>query len=142
VPSPTADRAAEDCVEAMVRALGARPVRMDAGLHDRVMAYVSHVPQIVASALMASAGRTLGDAGLAVAGRAFHEMTRLASSPSDLWSDILRTNADCIAAALEELAATLPAGEPDLRDSRPMATLFDDARAWRERLVAVAAGEP
>jgi prephenate dehydrogenase len=140
VPSATSDRAAEETVEALADALGAETIRMDATEHDRVMAYVSHVPQIVSSLLMARAGRALGDGGLRAAGRAFHEMTRLASSPAGIWGDILRTNADYIAAALDEIREMLPAGEADLRDSSGIAALFDEARAWRTRLVAASAG--
>ncbi len=72
------------------------------------MAYVSHLPQLLATALMNVAYDAVGDEGLAAAGPAFAEMTRLASSPSDLWQGILMQNADFTAEAVERFIACLP----------------------------------
>jgi prephenate dehydrogenase len=90
---PGGDRAALRTVEALVRATGARPVQMDAGEHDRVLAYLSHLPQLAAWALL---GAARGDAAarrrLALAGPGFRDMTRLARSPRALWREILAEN--------------------------------------------------
>ena len=123
-------------LETFVRGLGARPAIMNADVHDRVMAYVSHVPQLLAVALMNAAGRELGDAALSVAGRAFREMTRLAESPEDLWRGIAGANADFIAEALDALARELPAPGASLADGAWTRTAFPSAHAWRERLNA------
>jgi prephenate dehydrogenase len=135
VADVTCDADAYAQVESVVRALGARPVRIGADAHDRAMAYVSHLPQLVSTGLMAAAGRAVGDAGLRVAGPGFTEVTRLASSGADVWADILATNADCIADALGALVASLPAGDRDLRDPRWVSAMFEQAQGWRERLV-------
>jgi len=105
---------------------------VDAVEHDRTMAYISHVPQLVAVALMSAAGEACGDAGLGVAGRAFREMTRLASSPHDLWRGILATNADFIAEALAAFERKLPPGAA--LSSGSIDSAFAEAQKWRARL--------
>ena len=115
--------------------LGARPMFVEAAWHDRTMAYVSHVPQLLAVALMNAAGETCGERGLAASGRAFREATRLASSPPDLWAGILRTNADYVREALDAIAAQLPRGTA-LVDADRIREAFAQARDWRSRLLA------
>lgn len=123
-------------LEAFVRGLGARPAIMDPVMHDRLMAYVSHVPQILAVALMNAAGREMSDAALAVAGRGFREMTRLAESPEALWRGILASNHDFIAEALTTLARELPAPGAALADGTWARHAFPSAHEWRARLNA------
>jgi prephenate dehydrogenase len=118
---------------AFVTLLGAVPAFVDADLHDRTMAYVSHVPQLLAVALMNAAGESCGEAGLASAGRAFREMTRLAASPGDLWQGILRTNEDNVAEALAAVVAQLPSSAA-LHDADRLRADFDRARYWRARV--------
>lgn len=115
--------------------LGAVPAFVDAAWHDRTMAYVSHVPQLLAVALMRTAGASCGDEGLAASGRAFREMTRLASSPPELWRGILRTNADNVAEALRSLVDRLSDERP-LTDGALLESAFAEASAWRRRLDA------
>jgi prephenate dehydrogenase len=100
-------------LEEFARALGAVTSWMPADLHDRTVAYVSHLPQIVASALMNAADAAVHTTGPNVAGNAFAEMTRLASSPADMWQGICAENADFVAEALRTFLAQLPQG-PDL----------------------------
>lgn len=80
-------------VRALVRAAGARPITTDAATHDRVMAFLSHLPQVVAWALLAAArGDAVAGRHLRRAGPGFRDMTRLARSPRPLWRDILQAN--------------------------------------------------
>jgi prephenate dehydrogenase len=95
-------------LEAFVRALGAVSRWMPAELHDRTVAYVSHLPQVVAAALMNAAERAVADTGPFVAGNAFAEMTRLASSPPEMWQGICAENADFVAEALRSFLEQLP----------------------------------
>ena len=120
-------------VEQWVTGLGAAPRTVDAVSHDRTMAYASHLPQLLASSLMATAGSTLGADGLSVSGTALREMTRLASSPPDVWRGILTTNADYISEALAAFTATLPATAP-LDVVKWIDEVFRQARVWRDRL--------
>jgi prephenate dehydrogenase len=91
-------------VERLVTATGARIVHMAADEHDRAVALTSHVPQLLASALVVMAER--GEAEPA-AGPAFENATRVAGGPEAMWRDIFHTNADEIAAALRELGGDL-----------------------------------
>jgi prephenate dehydrogenase/chorismate mutase len=100
--------AAGERLERFVAGLGALPRWIDAEPHDRAMAFVSHLPQLVAVALMNAATTGAGDAGLAMAGPAFGEMTRTASSPAAMWQDILSSNSDFVTRALAEFIACLP----------------------------------
>jgi prephenate dehydrogenase len=97
-PAPATAPAALDAVVGLVVATGATPVMLGAHEHDTILATVSHVPQLVASALAATlAGRA--DAAT-LAGPGFRDTTRLADSPARLWADIVPANASAVAAAL------------------------------------------
>lgn len=111
--------------------LGARPSWTDAVTHDRVMAHVSHAPQVVSTALMAASGEAVGADGVAWSGQGFADMTRLASSSSDVWHGILETNADFIADALTGIAAKLPTSSQALMDAPTVRALFDRARTLK-----------
>jgi prephenate dehydrogenase len=128
-----ADEGAVQRVEALARGLGARPRRLDADTHDRLMAYVSHLPQILATALMTTAGHAVGAEGLAAAGPGFADMTRLASSPAELWRGIIASNADFIAEALLALVASLPASASACEDAGRVEALFRAANEWAAR---------
>ena len=121
-------------VEALARGLGARPQRMAADEHDRVMAFVSHLPQITASVLMEVAGREVESRGLALAGGGLTDTTRLASSAASVWRDICTTNADAIGLALEALDARIAEVRRSLAAGEDVGALFDDAARWRDVL--------
>ena len=87
-------------VRGLVRAAGARPEIVDPGRHDRAVAALSHLPQLVAWALVGTS-RGLGADERRLAGPAFAQMTRLARSPWPLWREILGANSDEVSAALD-----------------------------------------
>jgi prephenate dehydrogenase len=91
-------------VAELARAAGADPVVIGAEAHDRAMAYVSHVPQLVASALYGVAAEA---GALEAAGQGFRDMTRIAGGPPAIWRDILDGNTDGIAQALADLLEPL-----------------------------------
>jgi prephenate dehydrogenase len=105
-------------LEAWIGKIGDKLVRLDPAEHDRRMALVSHLPQLISTALAS----LIGDAPetARVAGPSAAALTRLALSPYDIWRDIFSTNAAAIDGALgafiarlEELRAALrepPAG--------------------------------
>jgi prephenate dehydrogenase len=99
-----------------VRAIGARPLFLGAEEHDRVVAYVSHLPQVASTALAAMlAGRGDQPTLEQAAGPGLVDSTRLALSPFDIWRDILATNAAAIQEALGayiEVLSELRAGIP------------------------------
>ena len=135
--TPDGDESA-DAVERLSRfvtGLGARPSVLSAEDHDRVMAYVSHLPQLAASALMEAVGATAGVEGLRMAGRGLVDTTRLASSPADVWRDICLTNADAIGDALDCLIARLTQLRGDLRHGDAIEAIFAAAAKWRAELM-------
>jgi prephenate dehydrogenase len=116
---------------AFTRALGAEPRVMTADVHDHLLAFLSHLPQLTASALMQVVGEAVGRDGLALSGRGLVDTTRLASSPSDIWKDIGATNGDEIARALDTLIAVLADLRQDLERGDRLGEVFDAARRWR-----------
>jgi len=118
-----------------VTGLGAKPSIMPADEHDRVMAFVSHLPQLAASALMDAVGSTAHSEGLRMAGRGLVDTTRLASSPADVWRDICLTNADSIEKALDCLIQRLTQLRGDLRRGDAVEAVFSAAAKWRAELM-------
>ena len=114
-----------------VQALGAVPRVMGVQAHDRLLAFLSHLPQLTASALMQVVGESVGQEGLLLAGRGLADTTRLASSPPEIWKDIAATNADEIGPALDALIALLQDLRRDLPDGNTLADVFADAARWR-----------
>jgi prephenate dehydrogenase len=93
----------------LAESLLAIPITLDPEEHDRVMAMVSHLPQLISVALMQAA--RAGDAEHAMldklAGRGFLDMTRLAASDYGIWKGILETNQEAIRAAVDRFNRSL-----------------------------------
>jgi prephenate dehydrogenase len=135
--TPTSEGDPGDAVEKLstfIRALGAEPRLMDVATHDRLLAFLSHLPQLTASALMGVVGEAVGPDGLALSGKGLADTTRLASSPADIWRDIAATNADQIGPALDALIAVLQDLRRDLPNGDTLADVFTDAARWRSTL--------
>lgn len=109
--TPTADLAV---VEQLALDLGATPVEMTPEDHDRSVALVSHVPQLVASLL---AGRFVDapDGSLRLAGQGVRDTTRIAASAPELWVQILGANAAPVVDVLDALAGDLSSVADALR---------------------------
>lgn len=93
----------------LVESLRAVPITIDPEEHDRIMAMVSHLPQLISVALMDSALAGDAEHGMLekMAGRGFLDMTRLAASNYGMWKGILETNAEAIGAAIDRFRRTL-----------------------------------
>jgi prephenate dehydrogenase len=115
--------------------VGARPITMKADEHDRVMAFISHLPQLASSALMDVVGHAASMDGLGLSGRGLTDSTRLASSPASVWRGVCASNADNIGVALDALIAKLQALRADLEDGATVETIFDEAARWRAELM-------
>ena len=100
-----------------IAAMGARIINIDAGRHDEMVAWVSHLPQFTATALSALLEDEVGDATELrdVGGRALREMTRLGASPFSMWRDIAHTNTAAIERALFALEQRLAHLRENLR---------------------------
>jgi len=135
--TPVAGKKDDEAVErlgAFVSALGAVPKTMDPTGHDRLMAYLSHLPQLTVSALMQVVGERTGSEGLALAGRGLHDTTRLASSPATPWRDVTATNVEALTGAIDELTAVLQRLKNDLRVGEELQRVFDLAGEWKRIL--------
>ncbi|MEN3339765.1 MAG: prephenate dehydrogenase [Acidobacteriota bacterium] len=132
--SPAAEDAATRLTP-LIEAVGAHVRIMAPDAHDALVAYLSHLPQLAASALMHVVGEHAGADGLALAGRGLRDTTRLASSPADIWRDIAASNQDNIARAIDELVAILLRMKPT-STSPPQALdrTFDSAAEWKRVL--------
>ncbi|HEY1272796.1 MAG TPA: prephenate dehydrogenase/arogenate dehydrogenase family protein, partial [Terriglobales bacterium] len=111
-----------------VERIGARVASMDAAKHDELCAWISHLPQMISTALAASLVDEFGERAplLAAGGRALREMTRISSSPYSMWRDIALTNKKNIAAALQRLEQRLAHIRENL-DTRQLAEEFERA---------------
>ncbi len=123
--SPDAVRRAVKFVEA----LGARPVVLsDHGEeHDRLMAAVSHLPQVAASALMAVVARAVGEQNLQWAGKGLRDTTRLAASRPEMWQSIIATNSAELKPLLKYYATELSLLADQLEDPDAIKQLFEEA---------------
>ncbi|HLI76670.1 MAG TPA: prephenate dehydrogenase/arogenate dehydrogenase family protein [Acidobacteriaceae bacterium] len=118
--------------------LGAHTHDIDADEHDRLCAWVSHLPQMLSTALAAlledsfaadPRGREIMDA---IGGRALRETTRLGASPYSMWRDIALTNTDPIAATLHALEQKLAHLRENLRTPE-LREEFTQANRFRSR---------
>ena len=102
-PDDGTDAEAVSRLEDWVAGVGARPVRMPADRHDRLVAFVSHLPQVASTALMSLAATEEADEPeiLLLAAGGFRDLTRLAASDAALWSSILLANGERIAEAID-----------------------------------------
>lgn len=135
-PSPAPRDLAEDAPEAlwMVEAVGARPVVLDAARHDLVAATISHLPQLLAVALVETAAET-GDDALGLAAGGFRDMTRIAGSPFSMWNPILRDNRDAVAHVLGAFVDRVGAlRQSVLDDPAALAVTFERAGTTRAAL--------
>ncbi|HKX00410.1 MAG TPA: prephenate dehydrogenase/arogenate dehydrogenase family protein [Bryobacteraceae bacterium] len=107
--------------------IGAAPVVLTAEEHDRIVAFTSHLPQLVSTALAATVAEQAGDR-LAVAGPGLADTTRLALSPYELWRDILATNSQRIEEALTAYITKLEHLRDNLR-TRQIESEFEIAAA-------------
>ena len=132
---PESSLQALDRLSRLVVGLGARPSTLTPADHDRLMAFLSHLPQVTVSALMDVVGNAVSEKGLSLAGQGLLDTTRLASSPASVWEDICATNADVIGPALDALIARLSEIRNNLREEKAVDTLFDNAARWRAALM-------
>ncbi|RMG90592.1 MAG: prephenate dehydrogenase/arogenate dehydrogenase family protein [Zetaproteobacteria bacterium] len=125
-------------IEQLWAACGARVVCMDAGLHDELLAGVSHLPHLAAYALVNAVRRSTPahceHDPFAFAAGGFRDFTRIASSSPEMWRDIVLANADALVPKIDalqrelsELSAAIKA-----RDGRLLLERFSAAKAARD----------
>ncbi len=126
-------------VEAAWQACGARVSRMDAAEHDAVLAAVSHLPHLLAYALVHEVAERADSAQLfGFAAGGFRDFTRIASSHPEMWRDICVANRDRLLDELDRYLAKLKSVRPlvESGDGAALEKLFAEARAARQRWLA------
>ena len=112
-----------------VSGLGAKPRTIRAETHDRLLATVSHLPHVLANLLVAEAESTLVEEGepLPATGPSFRDATRVAGSPSSIWTDIYLANSDALIERIDGISRRLAA----VRDLLAAADA-DGITAWND----------
>ena len=113
-PSERTDPARVAQVAHLVELLGGLPLLTTPEAHDRAVAITSHTPQVVAS-LVAAGLAPLDAADARLSGQGLRDVTRLAASDPDLWTEILTSNAEPVADALDGLIDRLATVRDGLR---------------------------
>jgi prephenate dehydrogenase len=127
--TPTSRTDPEDYreVAGFVRELGAVPTAVDPEKHDLLMAALSHLPHLMAAALLKVASDISPEA-LSFAGPSFRDLTRVGASNPALWSDILAENAPALGEALGAFAGAMAQLGSEIKDRESMEGRFRQAR--------------
>lgn len=122
-----------------VNGLGAKAQALDAETHDRLLADISHLPHVLANALVSQAAQTIHspDGSVTVIGPSFRDATRVAGANTAIWKDIYLSNRDALADSLESVIGRLGEFRDALRagDDAAVSRLNDQARADRQELL-------
>tara|TARA_A100001391_G_scaffold188980_1_gene160043 strand:+ start:563 stop:2296 length:1734 start_codon:yes stop_codon:yes gene_type:complete len=137
-PMPDTDPAALSLVETLWQTCGAEVLRMDVTEHDKVLAATSHLPHLLAYALV----DTLSQQGTSeeifrYAAGGFRDFTRIASSDPQMWHDIFISNADAISVILKDFEAEIGELKQALKmgDSNKVMTILQRAKLSRDKFL-------
>jgi prephenate dehydrogenase len=131
-PTPRSDPAAVKTIETFWKTLGSNLTRRSPHEHDRMLAEVSHLPHVLAAALMGIPDQ----AALKLCGKGFLDTTRIAAGDGALWRDILLDNGPNLLTSLSKLRRELQTVERLIKDNDGAALRrwLDDRRRKRESL--------
>jgi len=137
-PTPVSQGVLFDRLHGVLAGIGARPQAIDAETHDREMAAISHLPHVLANALVTAASRSLpgGDRPPEV-GRSFRDATRVAGANPSIWADIFASNSEAVAAEVEDVAALLGEAAHLIRtgDREAIAAWQESVRSQRRAIL-------
>lgn len=136
-PTPQTDAGALQQVERLWQAVGARVERLSPADHDRIFAAVSHLPHVLAFALVDMIARSPdASACFAHAGAGFRDFTRIAASSPEMWRDVCLANAEMLRARISSFRAQLAVLDSaiDSRDGKALLALFETAAHVRRGL--------
>jgi prephenate dehydrogenase len=126
-PTGETDPAAYREVASFVQDLGATPTAVDPDKHDLLMATLSHLPHLMAVALLRVASDISPEA-LSFAGQSFRDLTRVGASNPDLWADILAENREALGEALGAFAGAMAQIGSEVSNRESIERRFQDAR--------------
>jgi len=126
-------------LSSLLHTIGARVLFLSASDHDKIAATISHLPQLVAVAMMNMAGKknNAHPGYLQLAAGGFRDITRIASSPYEMWRDILSSNAHEIRKIMHEFSILLAQFEKDLSlpsQRKKFAQRFTKAKTFRDAI--------
>jgi prephenate dehydrogenase len=116
---PDRSRAALATIRSLVLLLGGNPIITDPRHHDAAVARLSHLPQLLALAVVTVAARDIGPRGLRMAGPAFYGLARLAGSPGSIWKGVLSSNRREVSRSVSALIRELRIMRNDLARGVP-----------------------
>ena len=133
-PTSMTEESSIDLAKELVEALGATAYIMSAPAHDSLLARISHLPQITSTAL-AGAIEQLGD-NLNLSGQGLRDMTRIANSDGELWSEILLENRNEVLMAISEYQQIIANLKDALesRDESALKNLFINGNKGRAKV--------
>ena len=136
-PGPRASGELYERLHRLLVSFGAHPTAIDADIHDRMLASVSHLPHVLANVLVAQAAATLGGERLPATGPSFRDATRVAGAPSAIWTDIYLSNRDALLAELDDFVERLEhvRGALERGDADAITAWNDAAAGDRRRLL-------
>ena len=138
VLTPLKETSAEaaNLVEAAWKQCGAKVSRMDPAEHDAVLATVSHLPHLLAFALVHEVARRANSAELfSFAAGGFRDFTRIASSHPEMWRDICVANRDRVLDEVRRFSAKLDQVKVLLERPAELEKLFAEAREARDKWI-------
>ena len=143
-PAPQVPAAKIAEFQGLVTSMGAIPLQVESQKHDYVTAAVSHLPHIVAAALVHLVQDHDDAQGLmkSIAAGGFKDITRIASSSPVMWEQICMTNTVNISRLLQDYIDALGVVQKELQehDSASLYTFFDGARAYRDSFIDAGSG--
>ncbi len=108
-PTPSSQGVLFDRLHGVLSGIGARPQAIDAEIHDREMAAISHLPHVLANVLVSAAATSVGTGSdrPAEVGRSFRDATRVAGANPAIWADIFSSNSEAVGAEIDAVVARL-----------------------------------
>ena len=136
--TPETDPARLSEMERLVTLIGAHPVIMDAALHDRAAACVSHLPHVVSAALVNLLARSDDEEETMkrIAAGGFKDLTRISSSSPAMWRQISVLNQKQLSKLLDDYIRILQDAKKmiDRSDAEGLTRFFETARALRDTI--------
>lgn len=138
-PTPNTTGVGLERLMRFTKNLGAQPHAVDPASHDKLLAEISHLPHVLANALVTQAAGSINteDGSIAVVGPSFRDATRVAGANSAIWRDIYLSNHDALVPAIDSVIGRLTEFRDALADgdADEIVRLNEQARADRETLL-------
>lgn len=143
-PTKSSSEDAISTLEKFLRKIGALPIVVSSREHDTVTGCISHVPHIIASALVSLAKNNENSQGLVklLAAGGFKDITRIASSNPSMWEDVVISNGPVVLKLLEDFKLIVDRMIDNIKsgENKEIYSFFDNAKAFRDGFSNAASG--